>query len=55
MLTLVADNSTDETEGVVEGVLAASPHGTIGSWSDPIFIPEAFSCTYEKLNTEDTA
>jgi XTP/dITP diphosphohydrolase len=53
VLTLVADDFEEVTEGICEGVLAEVPRGTNGFGYDPIFIPHGFTRTYAELTAEE--
>lgn len=53
VLALVGNRIEDMTEGICQGRLGETSHGTNGFGYDPIFIPDGFTKTYAELTAEE--
>lgn len=52
VIALIIDGKTYQFEGIVDGHITTSKHGTEGFGYDPIFIPEGYEQTFAELGNE---
>lgn len=52
VIALIIDGKTYQFEGIVDGHITTSKHGTEGFGYDPIFVPEGYEQTFAELGNE---
>ncbi len=53
VVALIIENKVHTFEGIVDGAISLTPKGSKGFGYDPIFYPDAYTCSFAELGLEE--